>query len=73
MLASARIGLSQSWKTVMLCEVFGFPSGIGWMIRQAYTGYNIRAVIAWLLIFVIALLIAERIIRLVEARAVRWQ
>jgi NitT/TauT family transport system permease protein len=73
MLACARIGFSLSWKIVLLSEVFGFPSGIGWAIRQAYTGYNLALVISWLVVFIITLLIVEQIIRLIELRTIRWQ
>ena len=73
MLASARIGFSLSWKIVMLSEVFGFPSGIGWEIRQAYTAYDLSTVIAWLVVFIITLLLVEQLIRVIERRAIRWR
>lgn len=73
MLAAARIGFSLSWKVDMLSEVFGFPSGVGYQIRQSYTGYNLPLVISWLLVFVVTLLLVEQLIRIVERRAIRWQ
>lgn len=72
-LASARIAFSMSWKVVMLAEVFGFPSGIGWQIAQAYQGYNLAGLISWLVVFVITLLLAEQLLRVVERRAIRWR
>jgi ABC-type nitrate/sulfonate/bicarbonate transport system permease component len=73
MLSAARIGFSMSWKVVMLAEVFGFPGGLGFQIRINYTVYNLTALLAWLAIFVFALLVIEQLLRLAERRLVRWQ
>ena len=73
MLAAARIGFSMSWKVVLLSEVFGFPGGLGFQIRINYTVYNLTALLAWLAIFVLALLVIEQGLRLTERRLVRWQ
>lgn len=73
MLAAARVGFSMSWKVVMLSEVFGFPGGLGFQIRISYTAYNLPLLLAWLTIFVIALLMVEQLIRSTERAVVRWQ
>ena len=73
MLASARIGFSMSWKVVMLSEVFGFPGGLGFQIRSNYTIFNLTLLMAWLAVFVIALLLIEQFIRFTEHRVVKWQ
>lgn len=73
MLAAARIGFSMSWKVIMLAEVFGFPGGLGFKIRINYTVYNLTALLAWLIVFVLALLIIEQFLRIAERRIVRWQ
>jgi NitT/TauT family transport system permease protein len=73
MLASARIGFSMSWKVVLLSEVFGFPGGLGYQIRSAYTIFDLSLLISWLAIFVVALLVIEQFIRIAESRIVRWQ
>jgi ABC-type nitrate/sulfonate/bicarbonate transport system permease component len=72
MLASARIGFSMSWKVVLLTEVFGFPGGLGFQIRLNYTIFNLPMLMAWLVIFVVALLIIEQLIRFTEHRVVKW-
>jgi NitT/TauT family transport system permease protein len=72
-LAASRIGFSMSWKVVMLSEVFGFPGGLGFQIRINYTVYDLTTLLAWLLVFVIALLVIEQAIRFIERRVVRWQ
>lgn len=73
MLASARIGFSMSWKVVMLSEVFGFPGGLGFQIRSMYTIFNLTMLMAWLVIFVLSLLLIEQLIRYTEHRVVKWQ
>lgn len=72
-LAVARIGFSMSWKVVMLSEVFGFAGGLGFQIRINYGIYNLTALLAWLAVFVIALLLIEQVIRGMERAVVRWQ
>lgn len=73
MLAAARIGFSMSWKVIMLAEVFGFPGGLGFQIRINYTVYDLTTLLAWLSIFVIALLLIEQLLRIAERTVVRWQ
>jgi NitT/TauT family transport system permease protein len=73
MLASARIGFSMSWKVVLLSEVFGMPGGLGFQIRSNYTIFNLTLLLAWLAVFVVALLLIEQFIRFAEQRIVKWQ
>jgi NitT/TauT family transport system permease protein len=72
LLSSSRIALNSSWKVVLLCEVFGFPGGLGFNIRNAYGAYNITLLLAWVVFFVAALLIIEQVIRACERVIVRW-
>jgi NitT/TauT family transport system permease protein len=72
-LAVARIGFSMAWKVTMLSEVFGFAGGLGFQIRINYGIYNLTALLAWLAVFVIALLLIEQLIRGTEKALVRWQ
>ena len=71
-LAACRIGFSLSWKMVILSEVFGFTSGIGWMISLAYWQYDLKVLIAWLIIFIVLILFIEQVIRISEQRVVKW-
>lgn len=72
-LAASRIGFSLSWKMVVLSEVFGFGSGIGWQISLSYFQYDLKGLIAWLVLFVVIILFIEQTIRIGERRIVRWQ
>jgi NitT/TauT family transport system permease protein len=72
-LAASRIAFSLSWKVVILSEVFGFTTGIGWQISLNYFHYDMEALIAWLVIFVVIILLIEQTIRIGERRVVKWQ
>lgn len=72
-LAAGRIGFAEAWKVAFLTEVFGFPGGLGWQVRNSYTIYDMTALMAWLILFVVTLLLMEQLIRWAERRFVRWQ
>jgi ABC-type nitrate/sulfonate/bicarbonate transport system permease component len=72
LLSSSRICLNSSWKVVLLCEIFGFPGGLGFSIRNSYAAFDIPTLLAWVVLFVLTLVIIEQLIRAIEARWVRW-
>jgi NitT/TauT family transport system permease protein len=72
-LAAARIAFSQSWKIVMLTEVFGMPGGLGFAVRSAYTMFDLDRMMSFLIVFIVALLVIEQGIRFAEHRIVKWQ
>lgn len=73
MLAAARIAFSQSWKVVMLTEVFGLSGGLGYQIRSAEDIGDPRRMMSYLIVFIAALLIIEQGIRIAEHRIVKWK
>jgi NitT/TauT family transport system permease protein len=73
MLACGRVALNSSWKVVLLCEVFGFPGGLGYEIRNNFASYDIPSLLAWVVILVAVLLMSEQLIRLLERFLVRWK
>lgn len=72
-LSASRIGFSLAWKMVVLSEIFGFGSGIGWQISLKYFQYDLESLIAWLIIFVVIILFIEQIIRAGERKVVKWK
>jgi len=72
-LAATRIAFSQSWKVVMLTEVFGLPGGLGFAVKSAYTVFDLDRMMSFLVVFVVALLVIEQGIRLLEHRIVKWK
>lgn len=73
-LAAARIGFSISWKIVIVGEVFGASNGIGGMIYYWYHMFNMRLVLAWVLVLTFFMLAIEYIlIRNIERRLLSWR
>lgn len=73
MLATSRIGFNIAWKIVALAEVFGFGSGIGRQISLAYFTFDMTRLFAWLLIFLIVIILIEQLLREYERRTSRWR
>ncbi len=72
MLATSRIGFTLAWKITFLCEVFGFPEGVGWEVRSSYRIYDMPLLLAWLTVFIVTLLLIEQLIRSIERAVVKW-
>lgn len=73
MLATSRIGFNIAWKIVVLGEVFGFGAGIGRQISLAYFHFDIKTLLAWLLIFLIVVIVIEQLLREYERRTAKWR
>jgi NitT/TauT family transport system permease protein len=72
--AGVRLSFSLAWKVGTLTEVFGSSKGIGFQIRRNYQLFNMPAVIAWVLLFVLFMLLIERFILVrAEKRLFRWR
>ena len=72
LLAAGRIAFTLAWKVAFLAEIFGFPNGIGWQVKTTYDIYNIQLLLAWLMLFIVVLLVAEQLMRLAERTFVKW-
>jgi NitT/TauT family transport system permease protein len=73
-LAAARIGFSISWKIVIVGEIFGASSGIGYMIYYSYHMFSMRLVLAWLLIFTFIMILVEYfVVKRLERRLLAWR
>jgi NitT/TauT family transport system permease protein len=72
--AGVRLSFSLAWKVGTLTEVFGSSKGIGFQIRRNYQLFNMPGVIAWVLLFVLFMLLIERFILVRwERRLFRWR
>ncbi len=72
--ASARQGLAITWKIMILVELLGRPSGVGFRINFYYQLLQMDRVLAAALLFVIAMLLIELVlVRRVERYVFRWQ
>lgn len=74
LLASARFGLAVSWKIIVIVELLGLTSGVGYKINSAFQQYSVVGIIAWTLNFTIVMMIIEfGILKQLEKRATKWR
>jgi len=71
-LGGGRVAFNVAWKVILLAEVFGFPRGLGFQVRNAFNAYQLELLLSWLVVFVVALLVIEQAVRFIERRVVRW-
>ena len=57
--AATRSSLMVAWKVVILGEIFGAASGMGYMLSIAYGSYRIEQVFGWTLAFAIILIVFD--------------
>ena len=72
--AAVRMSFAVAWKVEALTEVFGGTNGVGFQIRNEYQLFNITGVIAWMALFIVFMLIIERLVlRKLENRLLAWR
>lgn len=72
--AGVRLSFALAWKVEALTEVFGSSNGIGFMIRRSYQQFSVVDVLAWTGLFVIFMLLLERLVLLrLERHLFRWR
>lgn len=72
--AGSRFGFGLGWKVVVLSEMFGLTSGVGYQINRAFSLYSMREVLAWTLGFTLVMAVFEYgILRRLEAHYLRWR
>jgi NitT/TauT family transport system permease protein len=71
--AGVRLSFAIAWKVEALTEVFGSSDGVGFQIRFAFQSFSITRVLAWTLLFIIFMLVIERLLALIEKRLFRWR
>jgi NitT/TauT family transport system permease protein len=60
--ASARASFAASWKLAALAETFGGTSGVGVQIRKAFQGFSVTDMLAWMMFFVLFVVLIERFV-----------
>jgi NitT/TauT family transport system permease protein len=74
LLSSVCLGLSLAWKVIVLVEVFGMSSGIGYQLNAEFSAQNVAGVIAWTLGFcAVMALIEYGLLRRLERHVTRWR
>lgn len=74
LMSAFRYAFGMTWKIVALAETFGLKFGIGYMFFFWFAQFDMEQVLAWILLFVILMLIIEYgIIARFERRAFAWR
>lgn len=74
LLSGARLALSLGWKVVVLVEVFGLSSGVGYQLNSSFSRYNVAGVFAWTLAFTAVMFLFEYgVMTALERRVTRWR
>lgn len=72
--ASARSGLSLVWKIVLVVELLGRSSGIGFQLNMFFQLFDVASILAYALSFVAVMLAIEvLVLQPLELRANRWR
>jgi NitT/TauT family transport system permease protein len=72
--AAVRMSFAVAWKVEALTEVFGGTNGVGFQIRTEYQLFDITGVIAWMALFIVFMLLIERLLlRKLERRVLAWR
>ncbi len=71
---AARSGLALVWKIVLVVELLGRPSGVGYEIGVAFQLFDVTRILAYALVFVAVMLAIETsLVQPLERRASRWR
>lgn len=74
LLAGVRLGFSLAWKVVVLVEVFGLSTGVGYELNSAFISQNVAGVLAWTIAFSLVVAAIEYgAFQAAERRLTRWK
>jgi len=72
--SGARLAFSLAWKVVVLVEVFGLSTGVGYRLNSAFISQNVAAVLAWTVAFAVVVAVIEfGFFQVIETRLNRWK
>lgn len=72
--SGARLAFSLAWKVIVLVEVFGLSSGVGYRLNSAFISQNVAAVLAWTLAFAVVVAAIEYgFFQIIDNRLNRWK
>lgn len=74
LLSGIRLALSLAWKVIVLVEIFGMSSGVGYQLNQEFSSQNVAGVLAWTIVFGAVMAVIEYgLIQALERRITRWR
>lgn len=72
--AAVRFAIMSAWNGLLLAEWFGSTSGVGWRSRYWYDANQLDGFFAWVLVFVVLLVVADQLILgPLERYVTRWR
>ena len=72
--AAARSGLALIWKIVLVVELLGRPSGVGFQLGVYFQLFDVKSILAYALSFIAVVQAIEwGVIQPLERRAARWR
>ncbi len=72
--AAARSGLALIWKIVLVVELLGRPSGVGFQLGVYFQLFDVKSILAYALSFIAVVQAIEwGVIQPLERRATRWR
>ncbi|WP_018393269.1 ABC transporter permease [Bacillus sp. 37MA] len=72
-LLGIRLGLSAAWMCLVVAELLGADTGVGFMIQDARSFMQTDIVFLGIIIFALAGKISDSIVRFLENRLLKWQ
>ena len=73
-IAAVRFAIMSAWNGLLLAEWFGATSGVGWRARYWYDANQLDGFLAWVLVFILLLVVADLLILgPIERYATRWR
>lgn len=72
--AAVRFAIMSAWNGLLLAEWFGSTSGVGWRSRYWYDANQLDGFFAWVLVFIVVLIVADLLLLgPIERYATRWR
>ncbi|WP_375002397.1 ABC transporter permease [Aeromicrobium sp. CTD01-1L150] len=72
--AGTKLGLTLAWQVVVIAELFGLGSGVGYEIHEAFSDFDIETVLAWVLAFSVVMAAIEYgLLGTMQRRLNRWR
>lgn len=72
--AAVRFSIMSAWNGLLLAEWFGSTTGVGWRSRYWYDANQLDGFLAWVLVFVLILVITDQVVLgPIERWVTRWR
>ena len=74
LLSGLRLSVSLAWKIIVLVEIFGMSSGVGYELNQEFSSQNVGGVLGWTVVFSAVMAGVEYLLfQTLERRITRWR